>query len=170
MAIEDIEALKHDGLEPTPTDIIRLNALACKYEQQKSKFAFADAYSLPRVAAIADGIWFRQPTLGHEIWLDKVARYVDMSDYGTVLAVNAYALSRDQCELPNADDIATVHKAVEEYAKTMSGYMHSQIFAALDYVKNDLVANDEYAERKSKDNDEDAELLECIAIGVLHEA
>lgn len=169
MCLEDIEALKSEGLEPTPSDIIRLNALACKYERQKSKFAFADAYSLPRIATIADGVWFRQPTIGHEIWLDKVSRFADIKDYDTVLALNAYALSRDSSELPDGDDIASVKKALEEYTSSMSCYMKDQIFAALDYVKNGLHEDDELPERKKKD-DGSEDILECIAIGVMHEA
>ena len=169
MCLEDIEQMKRDGLEPTPSDIIKLNALACKFEQQKSRFAFADAYSLPRVAAIADGVWFRQPTIGHEIWLDKVARFVDMDDYNTVLALNAYALSRDYDRLPDGDDVASVQTALDDFLKSMSGYMKEQIYAAIDYVKNGIDANDELPESKKKDNST-VDRLDCIAIGVMHEA
>ena len=180
MAIEDIESMKREGLEPTPRDIVKLNALACKYERAKAKYSFSDAYSLPRIATIADGVWFRQPTIGHEIWLDKVMRFIDDNDYSTVLAVNAYALSRDWSELPDADDIATVKKAVEEYTKTMSGYMRPQIFAAIYYVKNGMLAEDEQPEHLDKhdetdedgekDDGEDGSPYDCIALGRLHEA
>lgn len=70
MAMEDIEQMKREGLEPTPRDIIRLNALALKYERAKSKDVGMSLYQLPRVAFIDSKTWFRQPTIGHEIWFD----------------------------------------------------------------------------------------------------
>ena len=72
MAIEDIEQMQAEGLKPTVKDIIRLNALAMKFERAKSKNAGSSIYLLPRVAFISDKVWFRQPTIGHEIWLSKV--------------------------------------------------------------------------------------------------
>lgn len=73
MAVEDIEQMQADGLKPTVKDIIRLNALALKYERAKSRNADNSLYLMPRVAAIDSKHVFRQPTIGHEIWFDKVS-------------------------------------------------------------------------------------------------
>lgn len=70
MAVEDIEQMQAEGLKPTVKDIIRLNALALKYERAKSRNAGNTMYLMPRVAFIDDKTWFRQPTIGHELWFD----------------------------------------------------------------------------------------------------
>ena len=59
MAVEDIERLQADGLKPTVKDIIRLNALALKFERVKSKYASSAMYLFPRVAFIDAKVYFR---------------------------------------------------------------------------------------------------------------
>lgn len=115
MAKADIEQLWAEGLQPTVEDIVRLNVLALKFESEKARDSFKCCYTLPRVAAVEDGLWFRQPTVGHEIWLDKVERWIDAKDFSTVLAINAFALSRDNEQLPNPDDVEEVKRQVDEF-------------------------------------------------------
>lgn len=173
MAMADIAQMEAEGLRPTPRDVVRLNALALVFEGRKKR-NLQSLYALPRVAAIDEKRWFREPTVGHEIWISKVRRWIDESDFETLLAVYAFALSRDSSELPNGDSREAVRQAVETYAEEMKDFTRDQIFAAVDYVKNgcDQTVGEEPPERKgSEDGDggEEEDWTECVALGVLHE-
>ena len=173
MAMADIAQMEADGLRPTPRDIVRLNALALLFEGRKRRY-LESLYALPRVAAIDEKRWFREPTIGHEIWISKVRRWIDEDDFETLLAVYAFALSRDSKDLPDGDDRASVAKAVEAYADEMRDFTREQIFAAIDYVKNgcDQTVGEEPPERKGNedgDGGESEDWAECVALGVLHE-
>lgn len=172
MCIEDIEMMIEDGLKPTPQDIIRLNELALNFERKKSMNSFKSFYSLPRIAQIDNERWFRQPTLGHEIWLNSVQRFID-TNINTLLALYAFALSRDYTELPDAENQKAVVDAVNKFLEEMKDNSREQIYAALEYVQNGIVSShDEYPEFAKSKNDDDDELSfdwdECIAVGVLN--
>ena len=162
------------GLQPTPRDIIRLNAIGLRVEAAKGRNVVDCTYLLPRVAAVSKELSFRQPTIGHEIWMDRVTRLLKPGDYQSILAVNAYALSRPQGDLPDPDDPATVEKAVREFAATCKDLTRDQIFAAIHYVTYgaDPSAGERAASPKKKNEGEDADdydFGECIALGVLNE-
>ena len=171
MAMADVAQMEADGLRPTPRDIVRLNALALVFEGRKKR-DLESLYALPRVAAIDGKRWFREPTVGHEIWLSKVRRWIDENDFETLLAVYAFALSRSAADLPDGDSGEAVKKAVEAYADEMRDFTKEQIFAAIDYVKNGCgqTVGEEPPERKGSEDERECEdWTECISLGVLHE-
>lgn len=171
MAKEDIEQLQSEGLTPTIEDIIRLNSVALKFEAAKKKHSTTDIYLLPRVAQISDGICFRQPTIGHEIWLKKVSEYIDTDELQTVIALQSYCLSRDCASLPDAYDKKLVCESIQAFIQTLSEYTEDQIFAALDYVRNgcDQFTGEEAEPKKTDEEDEDEEddWRFCLALGTL---
>ena len=176
IAVADIEEMRAEGLNPSARDIIRLNALALKMQAAKKKHPATSLDYLPRVAAISDKVSFRQPTIGHEIWLDKIDR-IAAPTYQTALAVKAFALSRPASELPDPDNPESVRAAVDAFAATCADFTRDQIYAALDYViygSSALVG--EHAEppppdgeERVPDGTEDEDWRECVAVGVLHE-
>ena len=173
MAMADIAQMEAEGLHPTPRDIVRLNALALVFEGRKKR-DLQSLYALPRVAAIDESRWFREPTVGHEIWLSKVRRWIDENDFETLLAVYAFALSRDSKDLPDGDSREAAREAVEAFADEMKDFTREQIFTAVDYVKNgcDQTVGEEPPERKKNEDGDGGEAedwTECIALGVLHE-
>lgn len=173
-AIDEIERMEAEGLHPTPRDIIRLNAIGLRVEAARGCNAVDCTYLLPRVAAVSKDLSFRQPTVGHEIWLDRVNRFLKPGDYQSALAVNAYALTRPQSALPDPDDPATVEKAVKEFAATCKDLTRDQIYAAIHYVTYgaDPTAGENAASPKKKnegENADDYDFGECIALGVLNE-
>ena len=174
MAIEDIESMKRDGLEPTPRDIVRLNALALKHERAKSRNALTSMWYLPRVAAISADKWFRQPTIGHEIWISRVSEWIDMLNYGTSIAVYAYALSRDWSELPPPEDRDAVSSAIKANLDSMGDFTEEQVAAALKYVQTGLTQDvGEYGEQPHDDTQPDPDEEDwglCISLGVLNKA
>jgi hypothetical protein len=173
MAMEDCRAMLADGLNLQPEDIVRLNALALAFERAKGKSP-ASPFALPRVAAIAEGVWFREPTIGHELWLAKAERWANADDFQTLLALNAYALSRDPAALPDGDDRDTCRAEVEKFVKSLSGFMTDQILAAIDYARSGLdeTAHESPApaHRRNEPEPDDVDnpdIRECVAVGVL---
>jgi len=131
MAIEDIEEMQEEGLKPTPRDIIRLNAIGLKVELSRVS---ATVYELPRVAFLGD-IVFREPTIGHNIWIDTALLYCDANDLSTRLAVDAFALSRGLSSLPDANDRKEVIKAVDAFTKKdIAHFTANQVRCALTYA------------------------------------
>ena len=96
-----------------------------------------------------------------------------MLNYGTALAVRAYALSRDWSELPPPQDKEAVKEAVDAFLATLHDYTEEQVFAALEYVESGITETEgEYGTPPKKDGSED-ELEDwgfCISLGVLNKA
>lgn len=171
MAKSDIEQLWADGLHPSVQDIVRLNELALRFEREKGKSPTFTTYLLPRVATIDKGVYFRQPTIGHEIWIDSMQRYVEPKDYSTKFALTAFALSKDVEELPDPNDFANIEKCVKEFQEKMKKYTIEQIEAALNYCENGCKSSyGEYPDSNSnEDEDDDFDFDFCVAAGVLHD-
>lgn len=171
-AIDALDDLVAQGLKPTPRDVVRLNAIGLKLEAAGAKRIVDSTYLLPRVAAVSASLCFRQPTIGHEIWLDKVRRHVRSGDFRTTLALHCFALSRPHTGLPDADDPAAVKAAVDAFLPECAGFTRDQLFAAVQYATlgADPAAAERSASPKQEDDAEaDPDLTECVALGVLNE-
>lgn len=132
LAKDDIEQLRADGLNPSVADIIRLNALALKVEFSP---LCAERFALPRVAFLGK-LSFREPTIGHAIWIDSVAAYCD-DNLDTRVSIEAFALTRQPTELPDAADREAVRKAVDEFVrKDLAPFTYAQIRCAMTYAKH----------------------------------
>ena len=128
-AMEEIARLAADGIQLTPREIIRLNALGLALKGERASVALA----LPRVAFLGDVV-FREPSLGHEIWLEDVRRYANMSDVDTSLAIHAFCLSHIDCDnLPKLGRIR-LYAAMIGFRRKMRIYTPRQIAAALRWV------------------------------------
>ena len=175
-AVAKIDELTAAGLHPTTEDIIRLNALGLRLEAAQKKFASDSLPYLPRVAQISAGVFFRQPTVGHEIWLTKTAA-IFSPDFDTRLALKAYALSRPPSDLPDPESPSAVKIALDDYAEEMRDFTREQIAAALDYVEygasstvGELAETDPSAPPRKPDGSRDEDWTYCVAAGVLHRA
>ena len=172
-AIETLEDFRVAGLKPTDADVIRLNALGLKLEAANKKHAATDSNDyLPRVAQVTPSLAFRQPTIGHEIWLEKVGRFVRRGDYLSALAVNAYALSRPPSELPDGDSPEAVAAAVSAFCESCRDLTRDQIYAAIDYVTfgaSPILGENPPPEPHEPDGSDAEDWKSCVAIGVLHE-
>lgn len=171
-AIATLEEFEAKGLHPTPRDVVRLNAIGLKLEASRGKHAATSTYLLPRVAAVSETLSFRQPTIGHEIWMQSVDRFIAPGDYQSMLAVRAFALSRPQSELPDPADPQSVKMAVDAFCRDCRDLTRDQIYAALNYVMYgcDPTVGESSAKRDEDEPDEDSpDFTECIALGVLNE-
>lgn len=178
MAMDDIEDMQAAGLKPTPRDIVRLNALGLRIEYASRS---GDLYAMPRVAYLGKEV-FREPTVAHGMWIDRVLEYVNDVDYSTNLAVKAFALSRMPEELPDATDRKKVIEAINGYcAGDLSKFTRDQIRCAVIFAIHGSSAIEwEYpAPNPYKDEAEEVDtfsdapssvyvgvLLECVAIGL----
>jgi len=178
LAIDDLDAMIADGLNPTPADVVRLNAMGLRLEAAKKKHPLDATEYLPRAARLGKAV-FRQPTIGHEIWMDRVLQLVSMDSFESVLAVKVYALTRDPCDLPNPDRDDIVKTAVQAFADTFIEYTRDQIAAVVDYVENGADETDgerpparEITDEELKFTDEQAASADwkySAALGILHE-
>ena len=129
-AMEEAERLAAEGTPLTPREIVRLNALGLCMERGENESVAA---ALPRVAFLGD-VCLREPTLGHEIWLDEARRYADFTDVDTSLAMHALA-----CSIADPDDLPKLGKepiftAMRRFQKLVRIYTPRQIAAACRWV------------------------------------
>lgn len=171
-AMESLEELRAAGLTPTDADVVRLNALGLKLEAANKKHVVDANDYLPRVAQISPTLSFRQPTIGHEVWLDKVSRFISHGDYQTALAVKAFAISRRPSELPDGDSPASVTAAVAAFCEECRDLTSDQIYAAVDYAffgASPTLGENPPREPREPDGSEYEDWKSCVAVGVLHE-
>ena len=172
-AIASIDELHARGLDPSPRDVIRLNALGLQLEAVRAKRVASSTYLLPRVAQVSPELWFRQPAIGHEIWLDKVERNLARGDMDSRLALTAFALSRDVSALPDPDSPEAVSSAMDEFAAKCASYTRDQLYQAIDYALHGFNPAEGEVPAAKPDNGssdgDDADWMECVAIGVLNE-
>lgn len=126
----DVEDLWEAGLEPTFRDIIRLNAVALQVEQARSSFAVS---ILPRVSFLGDVV-FREPTVGHEIWLAQASRLFDGDDDETYLMLRAYSLSMPQDDLPDPYSKDKILDGVQGFRNKLAFATVRQMCAAMGYA------------------------------------
>ena len=167
MAIEDFDKMISAGLKPTPRDIIRLNALALKVERSPSS---AELYTLPRVAYLGK-LTFREPTIGHGMWIDAVSNYCDANDFPTALAIDAFAMSRNHDMLPDAADRKAVRAAIDAFTKAdLAPFTIPQVHVAVEYAKHGAnIAAKEYPADPPGEEDEEDNPLASVGVGVLFE-
>ncbi len=130
MAMEDAERLEGEGVRLTPREIVRLNAYGLKAQKDSD---LAELSQLPR-AAVLNGVGFREPTIGADIWLHEAARTMDLEDFQTFAVVRAVQLSRKWSDLPDPLDAEGVRKACEEMKTRLRGTTFRQLLAVLEYV------------------------------------
>jgi len=129
-AIEEAERLAAEGTPLLPREIVRLNALGLAMERGERESV---ACALPRVAFLGD-VCLREPTLGHEMWLDEARRYADFTDVDTSLAMHALAFTiHDPDDLPKLNKV-DIFCAMRKLQKRLRIYTPRQIAAACRWV------------------------------------
>lgn len=128
----DYKRLKSSGVEFTPEDVIRLNALALKVKLSPATFGIAH---LPR-AVFLPGMVLREPTIGHEMWLERVGGFVDFRNPRAFRIFYSFALSRPARKLP--DPLKNPKKVLRKAYGWAMGKValltDAQLKDALDYV------------------------------------
>ena len=135
---KDYRQMTAQGVKFTPEDIVRLNALAVKVKL--SQTAARDVH-LPRLAFLPRLGWWRgeivlrEPTIAHELWMERAAQWIDIEDDRNFYFLNGYALSRPAERLADAFRARRVIREVDRFAaKRLALYPPAQLSAAVDYV------------------------------------
>ena len=136
--MQDWRRMTAEGVEFTPEDIVRLNALSVR--ARRSRTAARDVH-LPRLAFMPRDSWWREPivlrepTIAHDLWLEAAERWIDTSKGTNFLFLHAFALSRRVEALPDADRPKAVVKAVVRFAaKRLCRFTRRQLRAAVEYA------------------------------------
>lgn len=136
--MQDWRRMTAEGVEFTPEDIVRLNALSVR--ARRSRTAARDVH-LPRLAFMPRDSWWREPivlrepSIAHDLWLERAERWIDTSKETSFLFLNAFALSRRVEALPDADSPKAVVKAVFRFAaKRLCRFTRHQLRAAVEYA------------------------------------
>lgn len=130
MAMEDVEALRAAGVEVSPREVVRLNALGLKVERAAHAPDFA---AIPRAAGLC-GLVFREPTIAAEAWMEEACGVFDDEDWQTVLLLRALSLSKPADGLPDPSDAAAVCRALAELKAALAGATVRQLAAAVGYA------------------------------------
>ena len=161
--MQDWRRMTAEGVEFTPEDIVRLNALSVR--ARRSRTAARDVH-LPRLAFMPRDSWWREPivlrepSIAHDLWLERAERWIDTSKETSFLFLHAFALSRRAESLPEADSPKAVVKAVFRFAaKRLCRFTRHQLRAAVEYALfgADWTAGEcrmESAECRKKEGDE----------------
>lgn len=171
MAISDIEALKEDGIELTPQEIIRLNAFGLKVERNTE----SAEYSVPPRVSILGDVAFHEPTIGSEVWMQQVGNVFDMDEAGTYFQLRAYSLSRDWRELPPPLEKEKVKEQTTKFFKEQLGsFTMRQLQNALEYAifGNDPTAHEmrsKFSMDKDDDGEEDENEKSCYEVGLMRQ-
>lgn len=165
MAMEDIEALRADGIEVTPRDVVRLNALGLKVE--RAERASSD-FAMPRVAFLGR-MPLREPTIAAELWFVETEHVFDHDDEGTALMLRAFSMSVPPDSLPDPCDRDAVEASLVEFRKRVAAYTVEQLRVAVMYalVGSDQRAGEDPPERAG-DADDDEERIPAV-IGVIRD-
>ncbi|MBQ3344458.1 MAG: hypothetical protein IJG84_21340 [Kiritimatiellae bacterium] len=136
--MQDWRRMTAEGVEFTPEDIVRLNALSVR--ARRSRTAARDVH-LPRLAFMPRDSWWREPivlrepSIAHDLWLEAAERWIDTSTERGFLFLHAYALSRRVEALPDADRPKAVVKAVFRFAaRRLCRFTRHQLRAAVEYA------------------------------------
>jgi hypothetical protein len=132
-AIADIKAAIASGVELTPEDIIRLNALGLRHDFTKSR---TEMRIMPRVAWLGD-VAFREPAIGHEIWMAEAADVFNLDNAETRIKVRAYCLAQQPLLLPPMTvGRAKLKQEVSDFCrKRLGSFTLGQVASALVFAE-----------------------------------
>lgn len=166
LAEGEVAAMVAQGLKPTVRDIVRLNALALKIQYGPHA---AERYALPRVAFLGNLV-LRQPTIAHEIWLDRVMSVVEMDDE-SYFACRLYVASRAAAALCDPLDRGQVKAEVEANLAAFGAFTLDAVALALRYVW--IGGGEMDGEHPTpREHDETTPELgpeDSVALGILHD-
>lgn len=163
-AISEIKRLEKQGLKPTIEDVIRLNGLGLKIERSDK---CGTIYEMPRVAYLGT-LSFREPTIAHVEWIDMVRTYVNQRNYDTIIAVHAFALSRDASALPAKESQFDCTEEIAKFVKReLAVFTFDQVKAAIIYALHG--ADEAACEYPNGEDEETDDVLRSLGTGVMLE-
>ena len=130
MAMEDIAALRTDGIDVPPREVVRLNVLGLRVERGPDS---PDVFGAPRVAFLGDVV-LREPSLGSDMWLRQTADAFNLDDDAqTWFALRVLSCAVPWRELPDPTRPRAVRKDVERTLRELSDFTIRQVENALSW-------------------------------------
>ena len=158
MAMEDIAALRADGIDVPPREVVRLNALGLRVERGPLTWT---AFAAPRVAFLGDHVLY-EPTLGAEMWLRQASDAFNVDDAQTWFSLRVLSCIVPWRDLPDPANRKAVMKAVRIALDGISGFTIRQVENALAWcIEGDAAEKGESpppkpsADRSADDDAED---------------
>ena len=131
-AISEIESMQKAGLNPTPADIIRLNALGLLVERGPDAAAL---YTLRRAIRLSPSLTLREPTIAHAVFFAECLRlphFANISDVEFV-SLRAWTISLEDVP-PRLPDEETIAARLDKFISgPLKPFALSQIIHAVDY-------------------------------------
>lgn len=128
MAMEDIAALRADGIDVPPREVVRLNVLGLRVERGPDS---PDVFAAPRVAFLGDVV-LREPPLGADMWMRQAADAFNLDDDAqTWFSLRVLSCAVPWRELPDPTRPCAVRKAVERTLRDLSDFTLRQVENAL---------------------------------------
>lgn len=128
MAMEDIAALRADGIDVPPREVVRLNVLGLRVERGPDS---PDVFAAPRVAFLGDVV-LREPPLGADMWMRQAADAFNLDDDAqTWFSLRVLSCAVPWRELPDPTRPSAVRKAVERTLRDLSDFTLRQVENAL---------------------------------------
>ena len=136
---KDIRQYAAKGVNFTPEDIVRLNALAVQVKLAQHPCTgvhLPRCVFLPPTSHWGGELVLREPTIAHELWLEEAQRWIDISKGVNFLYLHGFALSFvDPEDLPDAYDRKAVIRRVFVFAaKRLVRYTRQMLSDAIDYI------------------------------------
>lgn len=129
MAMEDIAALRADGIDVPPREVVRLNVLGLRVERGPDS---PDVFAAPRVAFLGDVV-LREPPLGADMWMCQAFDRFNADDAQTWFVLRVLICSVPWRELPEPTAERAVRKAMKAAMKRLSDATFRQVENALEW-------------------------------------
>lgn len=137
LMLSEIEAMRRDGLRPTPEDIVRLNAIGLKAERGPDAAAL---YSMRRAIRLTPQLTLREPTIAHALFYDECARLPEFADASVTRLVALRAWTLALIDAPDKPVVAS--EIIAEFDRFVAGPLASaslsQTASAVDYCLHGL--------------------------------
>lgn len=147
--MQDIEALRADGIDVPPREVVRLNVFGLRVEHGPES---PDVSAAPRVAFLGDAV-LREPTLGADMWLRQTADAFSLDDDAqTWFSLRVLSCTVPWRELPDPTRPRAVRKAIKSVLKSLGDATVRQVSAALSWcIDGDLPETGEEPPPKPSD-------------------
>lgn len=130
MAMDDIAALRADGIDVPPREVVRLNVLGLRVERGPDS---PDVFAAPRVAFLGDVV-LREPPLGADMWMRQAADAFNIDDDAqTWFSLRVLSCAVPWRELPDPMRPRAVRNAVERTLRDISDFTLRQVENALSW-------------------------------------
>lgn len=143
LALAEIDALKAEGVDLTPQDILRINALALRVESPSSLLHLSRG-----VPVACGGVWLWPMTIASGNWFQEIGGNLKGTAMQTYALAYAMAYGRDEQALDY--DIKSAERKVKQFAKGLRCRSAELVEAIKQVIAQDEIAEADKSNAKPK--------------------